>query len=132
MSAAGIGLYSIGVRGLDVPELLEWAGAQNVPFVHLRGGPRGYDLARQSPQVLAHWRRRGESCVPVTGVTADLDLADLFAVSAPERARARAELELLVAAAAAVGAGWVRLLGRAVPRGPVLCFRRCWRIPVLA
>lgn len=120
MTAAGIGLYSIGVRGMDVPELLAWAGAHGVPFVHLRGGPRGFDLARQDPEVLAHWRRCGEWFVPVTGVTADLDLADLFALSAPERVRARAELELLVTAGAAIGAGWVRLLGRAVPRGPLL------------
>jgi hypothetical protein len=130
VSAAGIGLYSIGVRGLDVPELLEWAGAQGVPFVHLRGGPRGFDLARQSPEVLAHWRRCGESFVPVTGVTGDLDLADLFALSAPERARARAELELLTAAAAAIGAGWVRLLGRTVPRGPLLAAMLTGELPV--
>ncbi|MEU0103306.1 AP endonuclease [Streptomyces sp. NPDC006267] len=129
MSASGIGLYSIGVRGLDVPELLEWAGAQNVPFVHLRGGPRGFELARQSPQVLARWRRCGESCVPVTGVTADLDLADLFAPPVPERARARTELELLAAAAAAIGARWVRLLGRTVPRGPLLAAMLTGELP---
>ncbi|WP_329453648.1 AP endonuclease (plasmid) [Streptomyces sp. NBC_01724] len=130
MSAAGIGLYSIGVRGLDVPELLEWAGAQGVPFVHLRGGPRGFDLARQPQEVLARWRRCGESFVPVTGVTADLDLADLFALSVPERARARAELELLAVAAAAIGAGWVRLLSRAVPQGPLLAAMLTGKLPV--
>ena len=130
MTAAGVGLYSIGVRGIDVPELLEWAGAQGVPFAHLRGGPRGYDLARQSPAVLAHWRRCAEVFVPVTGVTADLDVADFFAPSAPERARAREGLECLAATAAVVGAGWVRLLGRAVPRDN--CWRRCLSVEVPA
>ncbi|MEU6350173.1 AP endonuclease [Streptomyces sp. NPDC047072] len=116
----GVGLYSIGVRGMEVPQLLEWAAEQGVPFVHLRGGPRGFDLARQTPDVLAHWRRAAQQWVPVTGVTADLDLTDLFALAAPERARARAELERLAAAADALGAGWVRLLGRTVPKGPLL------------
>ncbi|MFF7098053.1 AP endonuclease [Streptomyces rubradiris] len=120
MSAPGVGLYSIGVQGLSVPELLEWAAGQGVPFVHLRGGPRGCDLAAQSPDVLAQWRRAALRWVPVTGVTADLDLADLFRLAAPERARARDALERLAAAAAALGAGWVRLLGRTVPQGPLL------------
>jgi len=130
MSAAGIGLYSIGVRGLDVPELLEWASPQGVPFVHLRGGPRGFDLARQPPQVLAHWRRCSEAFVPVTGVTADLDLADLFASSVSKRAWAQAELEFLAVATAAIGAGWVRLLGRTVPRGPLLAAMLTDELPV--
>ncbi|MFF4934558.1 AP endonuclease [Streptomyces griseofuscus] len=103
-----------------MPELLEWAAEQGVPFVHLRGGPRGCDVARQAPDVLARWRRAAQRWVPVTGVTADLDLTDLFALAAPERERARAELECLAAAADALGAGWVRLLGRTVPKGPLL------------
>lgn len=120
MTASGVGLYSIGVRGLGVPELLLWAAGEGVPFVHLRGGPRGCDLAAQSPDVLTQWRRAASRWVPVTGVTADLDLTDLFCPAAPERARARAELARLSAAAAALGAGWVRLLGRTVPQGPLL------------
>ncbi|MDR3034104.1 MAG: phosphotransferase [Kitasatospora sp.] len=116
----GVGLYSIGVRGLGVPQLLQWAAGEGVPFVHLRGGPRGVDLVEQGPDVLAQWRRAAQRWAPVTGVTADLDLTDLFAPFEPERARARAELERLSAAAAELGAGWVRLLGRAVPKGPLL------------
>ncbi|WP_327378822.1 AP endonuclease (plasmid) [Streptomyces sp. NBC_01216] len=117
MTAIGVGLYSIGVRGLGVPELLEWTAAQAIPFVHLRGGPRGYDLARQKRATLESWRRYARQFTPVTGVTADLDLADLFAADETDRARARAELERLAAAAAVLGAGWVRLLGRTVPQG---------------
>ncbi|MFI0220448.1 AP endonuclease [Streptomyces lydicus] len=120
MPAGGAGLYSIGVRDVSVPELLEWAGHEGLPFLHLRGGPRGYDLTRQKAATLRYWRQCAEQCVPITGVTADLDLIDLFAPSRPERAHAREELERLAAAAEALGATWVRLLGRTVPQGRLL------------
>ncbi|WP_282698289.1 AP endonuclease [Streptomyces sp. CC208A] len=117
MTEIGVGLYSIGVRGLRVPELLEWTASQGISFVHLRGGPRGYDLARQERATLESWRECARQFAPVTGVTADLDLADLFAADETARDRAQVELERLVVAAAVLGAGWVRLLGRIVPRG---------------
>ncbi|MFH0246103.1 AP endonuclease [Streptomyces sp. HK10] len=115
-----VGLYSIGVRGLRVPELLQWAGSESIPFVHLRGGPRGCDLTGQPRQTLHHWRHLARQAgVPVTGVTGDIDVGEVFAPSRTVRERARAELERLADAAAVLGAGWVRLLGRTVPRPPL-------------
>lgn len=107
-----VGLYSIGVRNLEVVDLLSWAHRHELGFVHLRGGPRGYDLARRSPDELKRWRQAAAATVPITGVTADLDLADLNNPNPAHRDQARRELEDLVRAARAVGAGWVRLLAR--------------------
>ncbi|MEE1930662.1 AP endonuclease [Streptomyces sp. TRM 70351] len=61
--------------------------------------------------------RCARQLAPVTGVTANLDLADLFTADEEARARARTELERLDAAGVMLGAGWVRLLGRTVPWG---------------
>lgn len=113
-----VGLYSIGVRGLEVPGLLTWAHRHGLGFVHLRGGPCGFDLTRRPPDAWERWRLAAAGTVPITGVTADLDLADIHpAAAAP--GRARRELEHLARAAAAVGAGWVRLLARHPVTTPV-------------
>ncbi|WP_030230265.1 hypothetical protein [Streptomyces sp. NRRL S-350] len=115
MSGPAVGLYSISVRGLDVPELLAWAADEQIPFVHLRGGPRGVDLARRDAATLAHWRHCAQGSVPVTGVSADLDLADLFDPDEAALAEAARELAGLARATDALGAGWVRLLARTPP-----------------
>ncbi|MFD4577418.1 sugar phosphate isomerase/epimerase family protein [Streptomyces sp. NPDC058417] len=109
---APVGLYSISVRGLDVPDLLSWAAHHGIPFVHLRGGKRGYDLAAQDASTLARWREASTRTVPVTGVTADTDLADLLSTDPALRRQARREVHRLADAARAVGAGWLRLLAR--------------------
>jgi hypothetical protein len=114
-SATSIGVYSIGVRGVDVPELLSLARDWSVPFVHLRGGPRGVDLVRRETSELTAWRHWTEHTVPISGVTADLDLADILADDPAVRANAGAELAALAGAARCVGARWVRLLARTPP-----------------
>ena len=131
MNASGpVGLYSISVSGLDVPDLLAWAGGHGIPFLHLRGGPRGFALARRDEATLRGWRCcAAQAGVPITGVTADLDLADLLAGSATPRATAREELFRLADAAAMVGAGWVRLLARTEPRGRYLAALRTGEVP---
>ncbi|MDP9842217.1 sugar phosphate isomerase/epimerase family protein [Streptosporangium lutulentum] len=111
-TATPIGLYSISVRDLDVPELLRLAVANGVPFVHLRGGPRGFDLAAQRVATVWQWRKMAEDTVPITGVTADLDLADLLEGDSSDRTQAAYDLAQLTEAAALLGAGWVRLLAR--------------------
>lgn len=40
-----VGLYSISVRDMDVPDLLARAAGNDISFLHLGGGPRGVDLA---------------------------------------------------------------------------------------
>lgn len=118
---AAVGLYSISVRGLDVPELLTWAARERIPFVHLRGGPRGVDLARRETAELGGWRRRADDAgVPLTGITADLDLANLLDGTTAARAAAHQELARLAEAATLLGAGWVRLLARTEPAGTYL------------
>lgn len=109
---APVGLYSISVRGLDVPDLLSWAARNRIPFVHLRGGRRGCDLAARDASTLARWREASARTVPVTGVTADTDLADLLSTDPTVRRQAREEVSRLADAARAMGAGWLRLLAR--------------------
>ncbi|RBM21190.1 AP endonuclease [Streptomyces sp. PT12] len=106
-----VGLYSISVRDVGVDDLLAWAATARIPFLHLRGGPRGYDIARRDPAELERWRRAAEAVnVPITGVTSDLDLADLI-----NRPAAHGELARLADGAVRLGAGWVRLLARHEP-----------------
>ncbi|MBI1758281.1 MAG: hypothetical protein HYR62_03515, partial [Actinobacteria bacterium] len=112
MSAPGVGLYSISVREPDVPALLTWAAGEGIPFVHLRGGPRGFDLGRRDLAALRRWRRIADDLVPITGVTADVDLADLLTEDHTIRSAAREQTLRLADAAAALGAGWLRLLAR--------------------
>ncbi|MEU9887573.1 hypothetical protein [Sphaerisporangium sp. NPDC051011] len=111
-TAAPIGLYSISVRGLDVPGLLRLAACNGVPFVHLRGGPRGFHLAAQPVATVWEWRKLAMDTVPITGVTADLDLADLLEGDSVARTQAVHDLVQLTEAATLLGAGWVRLLAR--------------------
>ncbi|MER6913908.1 AP endonuclease [Streptomyces sp. NPDC000594] len=118
MTVPPVGLYSIGVRSLDVPALLNWARESGAGFVHLRGGPRGYDLAHRPASVLDNWARAAAETVPVTGVTADLDLADLLHPDPAVRNPARGELARLADAAVRLGAGWVRLLAARPPTTP--------------
>ncbi|MFI2204729.1 AP endonuclease [Streptomyces sp. NPDC020192] len=112
IAPAPVGLYSISVRGLEVPALLSWAARHRIPFIHLRGGRRGCDLAAQDATTLARWREASACTVPVTGVTADTDLADLLSADPAVRRQAREEVCRLADAARALGAGWLRLLAR--------------------
>ncbi|WP_285729333.1 hypothetical protein [Nocardiopsis sp. ATB16-24] len=105
-----VGLYSISVRGLSVPDLLAWAHTHDMGFVHLRGGPRGFDLARRDSGELLGWCEAARETVPITGVTADVDLAHVYGTDSRQRHQAREELAALAAAAKVLGAGWVRLL----------------------
>ncbi|MDS1271808.1 hypothetical protein RIF23_16060 [Lipingzhangella sp. LS1_29] len=107
-----IGLYSISVRGLDVEELLEWAFENAIPFLHLRGGPRGFDLAHCSADQLERWRQKALRSVPITGITADVDLAELVDGDEPTRRGACDRVHRLSAAADRLEAHWVRLLAR--------------------
>lgn len=108
-----VGLYSIGIRSIDLEDLLALAVTHEVPFLHLRGGPRGFDLGRQDTATLTRWAR---CClqvnVPITVVTADLDLADFTRPGTQAYQQASAELDLLGHAAAVLGAPAIRLLAR--------------------
>lgn len=109
-----LGLYSIGIRPISVPDLLDMAAAHGVKFVHLRGGPRGYHLAAQTRDRLRCWALHVAHTVPVTAVTTDVDLADL--VEGCTRPTALAELDRLAAAAALLASGSptaLRVLARA-------------------
>ncbi|WP_433513758.1 hypothetical protein ACQP2T_61135 [Nonomuraea sp. CA-143628] len=107
-----IGLYSISVRGLAVPDLLAWAAACGIPFVHLRGGPRGVALAARSDDTVRAWARAAQETVPITGVTADVDLADLLIGGPAVRRQAAQEVTRLAHATRILGGAWVRLLAR--------------------
>ena len=114
MSAAP-GLFSIGVRGLSLPELLRWTASVDVPFLHLRGGPRGFDLRGRSPATLRRWRDLAAGTVPITGVTAEADLLDFLPGDRGRHRSAAAHLRVFADAAAVLGAAWVRVLAATAP-----------------
>jgi hypothetical protein len=118
MTAPPLGLYSIGVRGLDAGELISLAGAVGVPFLHLRGGPKGYDLARVPVPQIEAWARQARQAAPVTMVTGDIDASTFLSTQDDRGRQVSAELDALAAAAARFGARAVRLLGRTVPQPP--------------
>lgn len=110
--AAAVGLYSISVREPDVATLLSWAARSAIPFLHLRGGHRGYDLATQDRLTLRRWRAASSATVPITGVTADTDLVELLSAQPAVRRRADEDVRRLADAAHTLGARWLRLLAR--------------------
>lgn|GEM_PF-3510002 len=107
-----VGLYSIGIRGVDPEALLALAVEHEVPFLHLRGGPRGFDLARRDTATLDRWARCSKVSVPITVVTAEIDLIDFARPGTPTYWRASAELNRLGHAASVLRAHAVRLLAR--------------------
>jgi sugar phosphate isomerase/epimerase len=112
---AAPGLYSIGVRGLSLPELLRWTASAGVPFLHLRGGQRGFDVRSRSPATLRRWRDLAAGTVPITGVTTEADLLDFLPNDRTRHRSAAAHLRVLADAAAVLGAGWVRVLAATAP-----------------
>lgn len=115
MNAPPVGLYSIGIRSLDAGELILVASTANVPFIHLRGGPKGYDLARVPPPQIDAWARQARHAAPITVVTADTDASAFLSAQDGHHPQASAELDALATAAARLGAQSVRLLSRVVP-----------------
>ena len=111
----GLGLYSIGVRGLTVPVLLGWAALHRIPFVHLRGGRRGFNVATVSDAVLDLWCGHIETSVPVTMVTAENTLDDLLSTQGENSLAARKQLVRTADAACRLGAGSVRVLATSQP-----------------
>ncbi|MGH3826910.1 MAG: hypothetical protein ACRDQX_07025 [Pseudonocardiaceae bacterium] len=112
-----VGLYSIGLRGLGVTEVLTVCAEHQVLFVHLRGGPRGYDLASRDQATLSRWARHAQRGTSVTLVTADLDLAQFGQPGGEGYRHARTELERLAEATAILGATAIRLMGHHPPDG---------------
>jgi len=111
----GLGLYSIGVRGLAVPDLLTWCATNDIPFLHLRGGRRGHDLAAVSDSVLDAWRTVADHTVPITMVTAEVILDDLLHDDPAVGEAARRHLRQTTAAAHRLGSRWVRVLTGELP-----------------
>ena len=105
-----IGLYSIGVRNLAVPDLLTWAADIDIPFVHLRGGTRGHAVLERSRHELERWHMIAQAASPITMVTSDVTLAELTCDDSRARAAAQAELHRTCEAAAILGAQQVRIL----------------------
>jgi sugar phosphate isomerase/epimerase len=110
-----VGLYSNGVRGLGLGEFLDAAAAHGVPFVHLRGGPRGYGLASTLPEQVTALARQAACTAPVTLITADVDLSDLTSPGDARWRQASDELATLAQVTREFGAATVRILARTVP-----------------
>lgn len=111
-----LGLYSIGIRPISVPDLLDMAAAHGVTFVHLRGGSRGYHLASQPHDQLRCWAQHAAHTVPVTAVTTDVDLTDLAEGST--RLTAIVEFDRLAVAAGLLAGGDPTVL-RVLARAPL-------------
>lgn len=112
-----LGLYSNGVRGLEPGEFLAAAAAHRVPFVHLRGGPRGYGLAGIPADQVTALARQAACVVPVTLVTADVDLSDFASPQGTGWRQASAELASLARGALEFDAESVRILARTALSG---------------
>jgi len=105
-----IGLYSIGIKNLTMPDLLSWAAAVDIPFVHLRGGLRGHRVLEQDRSELGRWREIAQTTCPITLVTSDVTLNDLTSRDLSARTAARRLLEQTCDAASLLGARRVRVL----------------------
>ncbi|MBS2547751.1 hypothetical protein KGQ19_12825 [Catenulispora sp. NL8] len=105
-----VGLYSIGIKGLTMPELLAWAASVQIPFLHLRGGARGHGVLERSRRELEHWRETARALCPITVVTSDVTLAELTSAEPRTRSAARAALDRMADSAAVLGVGRVRVL----------------------
>jgi hypothetical protein len=108
--APAVGLYSIGVRGVRVPDLAVWAGRHEIPFLHLRGGARGAAAMRQTDHELDRWRTVAEMTAPIRIVTTDITLEDLTAAATDRREAAERELRRAAETARRLGAGMIRIL----------------------
>ena len=114
---SAVGLYSNGVRGLGPGEFLDAAAAHRVPFVHLRGGPRGYGLVSAPAEQVTALARQAAGAVPVTLITADVDLCDFASPGDARWRQASAEVASLAQVTRELGAGSVRIVARAIPSG---------------
>lgn len=110
-----VGLYSNGVRDLGPEQFLAVAATHQVPFVHLRGGPRGYGLGSAPAQQVNGLTRQAAGAIRVTLVTADVDLNDFASPGDARWEQASAELTALARVARELGAERMRILARALP-----------------
>jgi hypothetical protein len=105
-----IGLYSIGVRDMALPDLLPWAADADVPFLHLRGGVRGCRVLERPRSELERWREIARTTCPITLVTSDVTLNQLASDDPRIRTAALGALDLTYQAASLLGARQVRVL----------------------
>ena len=108
-----IGLYSIGIRDLAMPDLLTWAASENIPFLHLRGGARGHAVLQRSRHELERWAKTAQALCPITLITSDVTLGELTCGDARARSIAQAGLHHTCESAAILGAQQVRILANA-------------------
>jgi hypothetical protein len=115
MTDAGtpVGLYSIGIRDLAMPDLLTWAASVNIPFVHLRGGARGHSVLERSRHELERWGKTAQALCPITLVTSDVTLGELTCGDGRVRSVAQAGLHHTCESAAILGSRQVRILANA-------------------
>jgi len=106
-----MGFYSIGLGNLPINELSELVRSEEIPFLHLRGGRKGYNLAQFQECELEEFRNALHGLVDASLVTSDTDLQD-FLAQAPERCPVVKELQALCRASSYLGANAVRLIGR--------------------
>ena len=111
LSEPALGFYSIGFGNIPFQMLSKVASDEHIPFLHLRGGARGYNLAQLSEFELERFRKAFEGVVKITLVTTDIDIQD-FLADGTERRKVVKELRRLSHAAEYLGAQAIRLMGR--------------------
>lgn len=104
-----VGLYSIGVRGVTLPALAAWAARHDIPFLHLRGGVRGYAATQRPVYELERWRAAADATSPIRLLTTDVTLNQLTSNGLHQR-DATDELMRAADAAQRLGAAMVRIL----------------------
>ena len=108
--ASGVGLYSIGVRTATVPDLAAWAARHEIPFLHLRGGARGYDVTRRPQVELDRWRAITTATAPIRLLTTDITVHDVTGAPSQRCRAAQRELERAADCALRLGTNVIRIL----------------------
>ncbi|XUY30481.1 hypothetical protein RMR21_025705 (plasmid) [Agrobacterium sp. rho-8.1] len=73
---APLGFYSIGLANINLKALARIAKDHSLPFIHLRGGQRGYDFASWTERKLEMLPGIANLLPPVTVVTTEIDITD--------------------------------------------------------
>ncbi len=101
-----LGFYSIGLKNIAINELFQHLRREDIPFLHLRSGPKGYGLTKLEPSELDLCIHECGRDIPVTMLASDITLESL----AEGSQEAKEECSHLQDIALNIGAKYLRIL----------------------
>lgn len=105
-----LGFYSIGLRNIDIQKLFSHLRQEDIPFLHLRSGPKGYGLTKLKPNRLNLYINKCNEGIPVTMLASDITL-ELLAENSQET---EDEYYKLISIAQRLGAKYIRILAPSI------------------